>query len=72
MYGARELEFPVGKTPNNSAAIAAVVARKAEIDTNLTRLAALSAEHFNCTSDEVTWADVGSYLERLHEDKHAT
>ena len=56
---------------------------KAEIDTIFARLAALSAEHFNCTPDEITWADVGtlgSYLERLrevsdaafHEGEHAT
>ena len=73
----------MSKAPNNSAAIAAFIARKAEIDAILTRLVALSAEHFNCTPDEITWADVGtlgSYLERLrevsdaafHEGEHAT
>ena len=72
----------MGKAPNNAGALAAFVVRKAEIDTILTRLAALSAEHFKC-SPEVTWADVGtlgSYLERLrvvsdaafHEGEHAT
>ena len=51
---------------DRSTALAAFIARKAEIDTILARLAALSAEHFNCTPDEITWADVGtlgSYLE---------
>jgi hypothetical protein len=70
MYGATELEFPMSKAPDNSAAVAAFIGRKAEIDAILTRLAALSAEHFNCTSDEITWADVGtlgSYLQRLRE-----
>jgi hypothetical protein len=60
----------MNKAPNNSAALAAFITRKAEIDTILARLAALSAEHFNCTPHEVTWADVGtlgSYLERLRE-----
>jgi hypothetical protein len=68
--------------PDNSAVFAAFIVRKTEIDTVLTRLAALSAEHFNCTPDEVTWADVetlGSYLQRLrevsdaafHEGEHA-
>jgi hypothetical protein len=60
----------MGKAPHNAGALAAFVARKAEIDTILTRLAALSAKHFNCTPDEIAWADVGtlgSYLERLRE-----
>jgi hypothetical protein len=83
MYGAIELKFPMSKAPNNSAALAAFVSRKAHNDTTLTRLAALSVEHFDCTPDEITWADVstlGSYLERLrevsnaafHEGEHAT
>ena len=70
------------KVPNNSTALAAFIARKAEFDAILARLAALSAEHFNCTPDEVSWADVGtlrSYLQRLqeisdaafHEGEHA-
>ena len=70
MYGASELEFPMSKAPNNSAAVAAFIARKAEIDIILARLAALSSEHFNCTPDKITWTDVGtlgSYLERLQE-----
>ena len=60
----------MGKAPNNASALAAFVARKAEIDTILSRLAALSAEHFNRTPDEITWADVGTlgnYLQRLRE-----
>ena len=68
MYIPSELEFPMNMTPNNSSALAAFVSRKAEIDVILPRLAALSAEHFNCTPDEVIWADVGtleSYLQRL-------
>jgi hypothetical protein len=44
----------MGKAPNNASALAAFVARKSEIDAILTRLAALSAEHFNCIPDEVT------------------
>ena len=73
----------MSKEPNNTAALAAFVARKSEIDAILTRLAALSAEHFNCIPNEITWADVGTlgtYLERLrevsdaafHEGEHAT
>jgi hypothetical protein len=58
----------VSKAPNNSAALAAFIARKFEIGEILARLAALSTEHFNCIPNEITWADVGtlgSYLERL-------
>src|SRR5689334_5228056 len=83
MYCASRLEPSVCKVPNHMAALAAFIARKAESDAILTRLAALSAEHFNCASDEITWADVGtlgSYLQRLrevsdaafHEGEHAT
>ena len=67
---------------NNSEAIAAFIARKIEIDAILARLTELSAEYFNVTPDDVTWADVGtlgSYLEGLrrvsdaafHEGEHA-
>jgi hypothetical protein len=41
-------------------ALAAFVSKKAEIDTMLTRLQALSADHFNYSPDEVTWAHVGT------------
>jgi hypothetical protein len=44
MYGATELEFPMSKEPSNSAAVAAFIARKSEIDAILARLAALSAQ----------------------------
>jgi hypothetical protein len=73
----------MSKEPNNTATLGAFITRKAEIDSILTRLAALSGEHFNRNRDEITWADVGtlgSYLERLrevsdaafHEGKDAT
>jgi len=45
---------------SNDAALAAFVSRKAEIDTMLTRLQALSDDHFGCAPEDVTWADVGS------------
>jgi hypothetical protein len=41
-------------------ALAAFVSRKAEIDAMLTRLQALSDEHFGVAPDEVTWGHVGS------------
>jgi len=42
------------KLSDNADALAAFIARKSEIDTILARLDALSAEHFNCTPDEIT------------------
>jgi hypothetical protein len=47
-------------TRSNEAALAAFVQKKAEIDAMLTRLQALSDEHFGVVPDEVTWSDVGS------------
>ena len=45
---------------NKEAALAAFVARKAEIDARIARLQALSDDHFNCHPDEVGWAMVGT------------
>jgi hypothetical protein len=41
-------------------ALAAFVSRKAEIDAMLTRLQALSDDHFNYSPDEITWDHVGT------------
>jgi hypothetical protein len=41
-------------------ALAAFVSKKAEIDTMLTRLQALSDNHFGYTPDDVSWAHVGT------------
>jgi hypothetical protein len=53
------------RTPNQSAksreqALAAFVSKKAEIDTMLTRLQALSEDHFGYAPDDVTWGHVGT------------
>jgi len=45
---------------DNTKALAAFVARKAEIDTMLDRLAALSADHFDVSPDDVHWGHVGT------------
>jgi hypothetical protein len=45
---------------SNEDALAAFVARKAEIDTMLTRLQALSDDHFNYSPDEIRWDHVGT------------
>ena len=41
-------------------ALAAFVSKKAEIDAMLTRLQALSDDHFGYAPDDVTWAHVGT------------
>jgi hypothetical protein len=49
-------------------ALAAFVSRKAEIDAMLTRLQALSDDHFNYSPDEIDWGHVstlGYYAELL-------
>lgn len=52
------------------AAIAAFMVRKAEIDSQLARLQALSDEHFNVSPDDVHWGHVGDlsrYAELLKQ-----
>ena len=41
-------------------ALAAFVSKKAEIDAMLSRLQALSDDHFNYSPDEITWDHVGT------------
>jgi len=41
-------------------AIDAFIARKAEIDAMLVRIAKLSEDHFNADPDKVNWGDVGT------------
>jgi hypothetical protein len=41
-------------------ALAAFVAKKAEIDAMLTRLQALSDDHFSYSPDDITWGHVGT------------
>jgi chaperonin cofactor prefoldin len=52
------LQHQVAKSKEQ--ALAAFVSRKAEIDTMLTRVQALSDEHFNYSPDEITWDHVGT------------
>jgi hypothetical protein len=55
---------------DNSKALAAFMARKAEIDTMLARLQALSDDHFNASPDDIHWGDVGTlahYATKLRE-----
>ena len=45
---------------DNSEAVDAFLAKKAEIDTMLTRLANLSADHFNAEPETLHWGHVGN------------
>ena len=67
---------------DNTAALDAFLAKKAEIDTMIARLQALSAEHFEVGPEEVNWGHVGTlgfyaeHLQRItdaafHEGEHA-
>ena len=51
---------------SNEDALAAFVSKKAEVDAILTRLQALSDDHFNYSPDEIIWGDVGT-LEHYSE-----
>ena len=48
------------RTRSNDKALAAFVTRKAEIDTMLARLQALSDEHFEANPEDINWGDVGT------------
>jgi hypothetical protein len=50
----------MARTRDNSAAAAAFIAKKGEIDTMLCRLQQHSADHFNIDPDRITWGDVGT------------
>jgi len=55
---------------NAQKAIDAFIAAKLEIDGMLTRLQALSDDHFNTNPDEINWTDVGTlehYRAKLRE-----
>jgi len=47
-------------TKSREQALAAFVSRKAEIDLMLTRLQALSDDHFGYSPDEINWGHVGT------------
>lgn len=52
------------------AALAAFITAKTEIDAMLERLATLSADHFECSPEDVNWGHVGTlehYRARLRE-----
>ena len=58
------------RATDSSKALDAFLAAKAEIDTMLARLAALSADHFEASPDEITWGHVGTlnhYRAKLRE-----
>ena len=48
------------RNTNNTQALDAFIAKKAEFDAMLERLQALSGEHFNWSPDEIHWGHVGT------------
>ena len=55
---------------DNTKALDAFIAAKCEIDAMLARLAALSADHFETSPDEIHWGHVGTlnhYRAKLRE-----
>ena len=48
------------RATDNSQALDAFLAAKFEIDTMMERLAALSADHFETSPDEINWGHVGT------------
>ena len=60
--------------PDNRTALDAFIARKAEIDTMLERLKALSDDHFGVAPDDINWGHVGTlahYAELLRQITNA-
>ena len=58
------------RAQDNTKALDAFIAAKSEIDAMLERLAALSADHFKTSPDEIHWGHVGTlnhYRDRLRE-----
>jgi len=56
----------------NDAALAAFIAKKAEIDAMLARLQAFSEDHFGADTERLNWADVGSLEYQAHLLKQIT
>jgi hypothetical protein len=52
------LQRQIGKSREQ--ALAAFISKKAEINAMLTRLQALSNDHFNYSPDEISWDHVGT------------
>ena len=58
------------RAQDNTKALDAFLAAKFEIDAMLERLAALSADHFETSPDEINWGHVGTlnhHRDRLRE-----
>ena len=58
------------RSSDKHTALDAFIARKAEIDTMLERLTALSDEHFGYAPDDINWGHVGTlthYAELLRQ-----
>lgn len=61
-----ETEMTRQAARTNDAALAAFIAKKAEIDAMLARLQAFSEDHFGADPDQVNWSDLGSLEYQAH------
>ncbi|MCE8540120.1 hypothetical protein KBY27_21870 [Ruegeria pomeroyi] len=57
---------------NREAALAAFIAKKAEIDVMLARLQALSDDHFGFDPEAINWGSVGSIASVAEDLGHVT
>jgi hypothetical protein len=58
--GSPTQETAMHRRHDNRTALDAFIARKAEIDTMLVRLKALSDDHFGYSPDDINWGHVGT------------
>ncbi|AUH33117.1 hypothetical protein CUV01_06690 [Paracoccus tegillarcae] len=62
----RSIDMTRKPARTNDAALAAFIAKKAEIDAMLARLQAFSDDHFGADPDQVNWSDLGSLEYQAH------
>ena len=62
----RSIDMARKPARTNDAALAAFIAKKAEIDAMLARLQAFSEDHFGADPERLSWAEVGSLEYQAH------
>ena len=72
MYGSNKEATMHKRIRDNSEALASFLAKKANIDTALARLTALSANHFDADPDSLNWGDVGNLEFYASQLQHIT
>jgi hypothetical protein len=62
----RSIDMARKPARTNDAALAAFIAKKAEIDAMLARLQAFSEDHFGADPERLNWSDLGSLEYQAH------